>query len=93
MIVCTQCAFQNRDEDSFCGSCGGFLEWTGERSAPPATDDIAPEVPAKRSLLSRVQTALSLDVVAPGEEPPPAMDTSASRPGGGPQTPHRREER
>jgi uncharacterized membrane protein YvbJ len=30
MIVCNQCGFQNMDNDSFCGSCGGFLEWTGE---------------------------------------------------------------
>ena len=35
MIVCTKCGFQNLDNDSFCGSCGGFLEWTGEKVAPP----------------------------------------------------------
>ena len=35
MIVCNQCGFQNMDDDSFCGSCGGFLEWTGEKVGPP----------------------------------------------------------
>ena len=36
MIVCKQCAFQNLDDDSFCGSCGSFLEWTGEQVVAPA---------------------------------------------------------
>ena len=43
MIVCTRCGFQNLDNDSFCGSCGGFLEWTGEKVAPP------PALPSPRS--------------------------------------------
>ena len=29
MIVCTKCGFQNSAADSFCGSCGSFLEWIG----------------------------------------------------------------
>jgi hypothetical protein len=37
MMVCTQCGFQNETEDAFCGSCGAFLEWAGEKveTAPP----------------------------------------------------------
>jgi hypothetical protein len=31
VIVCTKCGFQNSDDTSFCGSCGSFLEWTGEK--------------------------------------------------------------
>ena len=31
MIVCKQCGHHNEDSDTFCGSCGKFLEWTGER--------------------------------------------------------------
>ncbi|MGH9023265.1 MAG: zinc-ribbon domain-containing protein, partial [Acidimicrobiia bacterium] len=31
MIICTQCGHENEDEDGFCGSCGEFLEWSGER--------------------------------------------------------------
>ena len=50
MIVCNQCGFQNMDNDSFCGSCGGFLEWTGEKVGPPPAE-AAPEQAAapKRS--------------------------------------------
>jgi hypothetical protein len=40
MMVCTQCGFHNETEDAFCGSCGAFLEWAGEKvesaEAPPA---------------------------------------------------------
>ena len=36
MIVCKECGFKNTDADSFCGACGGFLEWTGEKQAAPA---------------------------------------------------------
>ncbi len=91
MIVCKNCAFQNLDNDAFCGSCGGFLEWTGE-SVVPAAAAVPEEVLAgKRSLLSRVQTVLSLDIQAPGENPiavePPADGAASSappRPGAGP---------
>ena len=31
MIVCRSCGFHNADADAFCGSCGNFLEWTGEK--------------------------------------------------------------
>jgi hypothetical protein len=31
VIICTKCGFQNADETSFCGSCGSFLEWTGQK--------------------------------------------------------------
>jgi hypothetical protein len=68
VIACTKCGFQNVDTDTFCGSCGGFLEWTGEKSAPPPAPEEPELVPGKRSLLSRVQTALALDVYAPGEK-------------------------
>jgi hypothetical protein len=35
MIVCKTCGYRNAGADSFCGSCGGFLEWTGERVETP----------------------------------------------------------
>ena len=52
MILCTRCGFQNEDTDTFCGSCAGFLEWSGEKvgqeapeAAEPAPDPTpAPEV-------------------------------------------------
>ena len=35
MIVCKHCGHHNEDSDTFCGSCGKFLEWTGERVVAP----------------------------------------------------------
>ncbi|MGH3939602.1 MAG: NADase-type glycan-binding domain-containing protein [Pseudonocardiaceae bacterium] len=34
MIVCRTCGGHNADADTFCGSCGTFLEWTGEKIQP-----------------------------------------------------------
>ena len=30
MIVCKSCGHENEGGDTFCGSCGAFLEWSGE---------------------------------------------------------------
>ncbi len=30
MIICTRCGHGNSEEEEFCGSCGAFLEWSGE---------------------------------------------------------------
>src|SRR5690554_574969 len=86
MIVCGQCGFRNVDTDAFCGSCGGFLEWTGEAVAPPAVEEtVGAAAPPKRSLMNRIQTVLSLDVYAPGEEQRLAGDgATATGPGGPP---------
>ena len=46
MIVCKECGFKNADADSFCGACGGFLEWTGEKQAAPVAP-VAPAEPAQ----------------------------------------------
>ncbi|HSH23639.1 MAG TPA: hypothetical protein VK975_06230, partial [Acidimicrobiales bacterium] len=65
MIVCKKCGFHNIDADTFCGACGGFLEWTGEKVAPaPAAPapEAEPEEKAKKGLLARVQSVLYLDV-------------------------------
>lgn len=70
MIVCKQCGHHNEDNDTFCGSCGKFLEWTGERVAvaqpepeppPPAP---APE-PARVGLIDRVKHAVGIEEAAP----------------------------
>ena len=38
MIVCRKCGFHNQDSDAFCGSCGSFLEFTGEKVVPPKVE-------------------------------------------------------
>lgn len=86
MIVCKSCGFHNKETDAFCGSCGAFLEWTGEKLAPapvpaaPAAEE--EEAQPKRGWLSRIQSALYLDV---GDRDPvqtPAKPGMPGRPGG-----------
>jgi hypothetical protein len=66
MIVCKTCGYRNAGADSFCGSCGGFLEWVGERVEPPRPEPVPaepePEPAPKRGLLARVQDLLYADV-------------------------------
>ncbi|MFL6113505.1 MAG: zinc-ribbon domain-containing protein, partial [Catenulispora sp.] len=83
MIVCKNCGTHNQDSEKFCGTCGRFLEWTGEKVAPTPSPQImaeAEEVAArpKRSLLARMQDVLFLDVG------PKEAQERASGPGGPP---------
>ncbi|WDZ87027.1 NADase-type glycan-binding domain-containing protein [Micromonospora cathayae] len=58
MIVCRECGNHNGDADTFCGSCGSFLEWTGEKTTPKITvEDVPepePEIRQKPTLLQRI---------------------------------------
>ena len=71
MIVCKQCGHHNEDSDTFCGSCGKFLEWTGERvvvAQPEPEPAPAPEPepePARLGFMDRVKQAVGLDEEAP----------------------------
>ena len=62
MIVCRKCRATNGDTDAFCGSCGGFLEWTGEQVTPaePEEPELAEEpVESPRvGLLERTKRAV-----------------------------------
>ena len=66
MIVCTKCGLQNDPSDSFCGSCGSFLEWTGTRIDEPVAvpePPAAPEpssAPEQPGLIVRVREAVGL---------------------------------
>ncbi|MEW2036341.1 hypothetical protein AB0885_04275, partial [Streptomyces sp. NPDC005534] len=68
MIVCKQCGAHNQSSDTFCGSCGSFLEWTGESIKKPVIDEevvkqAEEEAKApKRGLLARVQSMIYSDV-------------------------------
>ena len=56
-LVCRRCGFTNVPGDTFCGSCGAFLEWEGEVAAdgspisppPPGTGPVAdvPSIPPR----------------------------------------------
>ena len=70
MIVCRQCGHHNEDSDTFCGSCGKFLEWTGERVvvARPEPEPPAPEPepePARLGLIERVKHAVGMEEAVP----------------------------
>lgn len=45
-IICSKCGRANGPEQTFCTSCGAFLEWTGE---PAAGDPAAEAPPLKRA--------------------------------------------
>ena len=80
MIVCKQCGHHNEDSDTFCGSCGKFLEWTGERvivAQPEPEPAPAPEPepePARVGFMDRVKQAVGMEDEAP---PPPAATVEA----------------
>ena len=80
MIVCKQCGHHNEDSDTFCGSCGKFLEWTGERvivAQPEPEPAPAPEPepePARVGFMDQVKQAVGMEDEAP---PPPATTVEA----------------
>jgi hypothetical protein len=81
VIVCKQCGHHNEDSDTFCGSCGKFLEWTGERVAvaPPEPEPVTPEPepePAKLGLIDRVKQAVGIEETTP----PPLLAQPESAP-------------
>ncbi len=89
MIVCKQCGHHNEDTDTFCGSCGKFLEWTGERvvvAEPEPEPVLAPEPepePAHLGLIDRVKHAVGLEEATAQSAAPGGVD-GAPAPGGTP---------
>ncbi|MEV0397187.1 NADase-type glycan-binding domain-containing protein [Polymorphospora rubra] len=81
MIICRECGNHNGDADTFCGSCGSFLEWTGERTAPrpapPPEPEPEPEVRQRPTLLQRIAGVIA---PAPGGSP---VDEGVLRVGAG----------
>jgi hypothetical protein len=74
MMVCTQCGFQNETEDAFCGSCGAFLEWSGEKVE---TDAPAPVAAASPTVEAPAPPA---EPPTPEVDPEPAVETTAAAP-------------
>ena len=87
MIVCKNCGHQNEDNDTFCGSCGKFLEWTGERVAvaepepapAPPPPPAAPE-PTHIGLMDRVKHAVGIEETEQSSPMPPAPAPAATPP-------------
>lgn len=44
MMVCRSCGNKNGDADAFCGDCGKFLEWTGEKVVPEVPPEVVEEI-------------------------------------------------
>jgi hypothetical protein len=85
VIVCKQCGHHNEDSDTFCGSCGKFLEWTGERIAvvQPEPEPPAPEPepePARLGLIDRVKQAVGIEEAAPQAAAPAEPEPVAPPP-------------
>jgi hypothetical protein len=89
MIVCRKCGFRNVDEDAFCGSCGSFLEFTGEKVTPKVSEEFrqqaeqeaAAPVP-KRRLIDRIEGAV-MSVIASPPDAAAAGQSAGAQPGGG----------
>ncbi len=92
MIVCKKCGFNNTDADAFCGSCGAFLEWTGEKVTPATTPEpahVAPEpagpaAPARRGgFMALVQQVTAIGVPKKEAIDPPGTASGAPLPSTG----------
>ena len=80
MIVCTGCGNANETRDEFCGSCGAYLEWHGERvgnePAPVAAPPVILPAPEKPGLIDRVRYVVGLDDDLAGNRPPGTIPTA-----------------
>ncbi|MFK0223821.1 hypothetical protein ACIQWN_37275, partial [Streptomyces vinaceus] len=86
MIVCRKCGFHNEPDDTFCGSCGGFLEWTGERAEFIVNEEVREEAKAEsekptQSFLSRMRHRVYVDVGDREALPAPQGPGGMGRPG------------
>jgi uncharacterized OB-fold protein len=87
MVICSDCGHYNQDKDTFCGSCGNFLEWTGEKHKEETATAVQtpvqpePEAPAPRNgFIQRVQAAA--DLIAGNDPPVGAPRAAATSPPG-----------
>lgn len=97
MIVCRKCGYHNGDGDAFCGTCGSFLEWTGEK-VTPKIDEAELEVlqepePAGRrpNLLQRMLHVVYAPTTATVDDGPTVgfKDGAPGAPGAAPGAPPR----
>jgi hypothetical protein len=86
MLICGECGHHNEDRDTFCGSCGTFLEWNAERVAPApvATPEQLEPLPRKAGLLTRIHRAaleLAGGTALDAPQPTPTDNTPPPPPG------------
>lgn len=74
MIVCTSCGTRNEDGESFCGECGSYLEWAGERLAEPEPQAAAEPEPQP----APVEQAPAMSAPAEPTVPAPVERTAAA---------------
>jgi ribosomal protein L40E len=87
MVICEQCGAANQSGESFCGTCGSYLEWeehppdpaglpspTPVSRAEPEPPSGADDAASRRTLLDRVKAAT-------GIEPSPLDHGTAGPPG------------
>jgi TolB protein len=77
VIVCRQCGHSNESSDAFCGSCGAFLEWTGEQDGSPAAPDRVDEGPVAEAGSS---ATIPPTIETPTVQPSPDAGSSVSCP-------------
>ncbi len=83
MIVCKVCGTENEQGATFCGSCGSFLEWSGETVGGDATAGVGDAGAA-----AAAAGAAGAAAGPPGGTPPgPPAGSSGHPPGAGPAGP------
>lgn len=83
MIVCKRCGNHNSADDEFCGSCGVFLEWEGERIVDDTAQPVAPQpLPPPGGIVSKIKHA----VLGDGPSLPPPMSSSPPISGSSPSS-------
>jgi hypothetical protein len=97
VIICKSCGFQNQDTDTFCGSCATFLEWSGERVAPPEPEllfepeaEEESEEPERIGLIEKVKEVIGIGEERSGGSTAAAVEQTAppaSPPGAAPPAP------
>jgi len=70
-VICSKCGQENDAGETFCGSCGAFLEWSGEQVAASDADSARPP----GSMPGSADRPAGLP-----PDPPPAFRPSAAEP-------------
>jgi hypothetical protein len=88
-VICSKCGQANEADQTFCASCGAFLEWAGQRvegdessarpASPPATPPPAVPVDTRPSELAGLARPRPTEPNAPAADQPPPV--SPVRPG------------